>query len=124
MGVVDFAPFMPALGRPIALTGAAIFDGAEQIGILFIQFPLDEINRVMTGDGNWERDGLGRTGEVYLVGQDLLMRSDPAHSPRTRLGSSANWQPQAIGRTRSNGCGGRGARRSPNARTPRACNKV
>lgn len=75
VAVVDFAPFAPALGRPIALAGAAIFDGADQIGILFIQFPLDEINRVMTNDGNWEKDGLGRTGEVYLVGQDMLMRS-------------------------------------------------
>jgi class 3 adenylate cyclase len=75
VGVVDFAPFAPALGRPIALAGAAIFDGADQVGILFIQFPLDEINRVMTNDGNWEKDGLGRTGEVYLIGQDNLMRS-------------------------------------------------
>jgi class 3 adenylate cyclase len=29
----------------------------------------------MTGNRNWERDGLGKTGETYLVGQDYLMRS-------------------------------------------------
>ncbi len=34
------------------------------------------INRVMTSGKQWERDGLGKTGEVYLVGPDFRMRSD------------------------------------------------
>ena len=29
----------------------------------------------MTNGGHWDQDGLGKTGEVYLVGQDMLMRS-------------------------------------------------
>lgn len=29
----------------------------------------------MTGSRNWKSDGLGETGETYLVGQDYLMRS-------------------------------------------------
>jgi class 3 adenylate cyclase len=36
---------------------------------------VDEINNVMTGSRKWEGDGLGKTGETYLVGRDYLMRS-------------------------------------------------
>src|SRR5690606_9992179 len=30
---------------------------------------------VMTADNNWQTGGLGKTGEVYLVGSDDIMRS-------------------------------------------------
>ncbi len=39
------------------------------------QLPADEINNVMTSSRNWESDGLGKSGETYLVGRDFLMRS-------------------------------------------------
>ena len=29
----------------------------------------------MTGDGNWQEDGLGVSGETYLVALDFYMRS-------------------------------------------------
>ena len=29
----------------------------------------------MTGNQGWQEDGLGKTGETYLVGNDLKMRS-------------------------------------------------
>jgi len=38
--------------------------------------PVGEIDRVMTNDGNWQIDGLGETGESYLVGPDYRMRSN------------------------------------------------
>jgi methyl-accepting chemotaxis protein len=43
----------------------------QKVGILIFQFPIDRLNTIMK-----ERDGLGDTGETYLVGEDLLMRSD------------------------------------------------
>jgi class 3 adenylate cyclase len=73
--LVDFEPTLYAEARPEALMGAPILDGAKQIGVLLIQFPVDEIDRVMTDNFGWERDGLGHTGEVYLAGPDMLMRS-------------------------------------------------
>ena len=48
--------------RHIRGAGAAAFESAE-------------INNVMTGDREWEEDGLGRPGETYLAGPDRLMRS-------------------------------------------------
>ncbi len=71
----DFTYFASAGGKAVALMASPVFDGPEQVGILYIQLPIDEINRVMTDDFGWVTDGLGQTGECYLVGPDHLMRS-------------------------------------------------
>jgi len=71
----DFEPYRPNLGQPMAFCGSPIFDGAQMIGIILFQFPIDGIVRVMTGNFNWKQEGLGKTGEVYLVGPDFTMRS-------------------------------------------------
>ncbi len=73
--VVDFSPFRPSYGQPVAFIGSPIFKGANLIGVLLLQLPVDEINRIMTGNFQWEEDGLGQTGETILVGSDYLMRS-------------------------------------------------
>lgn len=41
-----------------------------------MQIDVSRINHIMTGGGNWRNDGLGQTGETYLVGSDQFMRSD------------------------------------------------
>ncbi len=41
--------------------------------------PIDEINEIMTGNRSWEKEGLGRTGETYLIGDDSTMRNDSRH---------------------------------------------
>ncbi len=72
---VDFSPYDPSYGEPAAFLGGAIYNGPHIVGILAFQLPVDRINSVMTGDGNWENDGLGTTGETYIVGPDFFMRS-------------------------------------------------
>lgn len=71
----DFERYRPNLGLPAAFSASPIFDGNTMIGVLILQFPIDEINRTMTGDRKWEQEGLGKTGEVFLAGTDHLMRS-------------------------------------------------
>jgi class 3 adenylate cyclase len=73
--IIDFEAYEPSYGAPAAFIAAPIYDRAKFIGVLAVQLPVNEINNVMTGNRNWERDGLGKTGETYLVGQDYLMRS-------------------------------------------------
>lgn len=73
--LIDFAAYAPSYGAPAAFIAAPIFDQSTLIGVLAFQMPVDEINNVMTGNRNWESDGLGQSGETYLVGQDALMRS-------------------------------------------------
>ncbi len=75
--IVDFKPYAPSNGDPAAFAGAPIRDSAGQmLGMLVVQLPLNQINEIMT-----KRDGLGQTGETYLVGADKLMRSDSFLDP-------------------------------------------
>lgn len=73
--IIDFATYRPSYGAPAAFLAAPIYDRGQQVGILAVQLPVDRINNVLTGNQNWENEGLGKTGEVYLVGADFLMRS-------------------------------------------------
>ena len=71
----DFKNYRPSYGAPAAFVGIPITEGATTVGALVLQLPVGEINKIMTGDSNWEMDGLGTSGETYLVGEDFLMRS-------------------------------------------------
>ena len=73
--IVDFGFYRPSYNAPAAFVAGSIYDGDEEVGILAVQLPVNEVNNVLTGNRNWKRDGLGNTGETYLVGSDLLMRS-------------------------------------------------
>lgn len=73
--ITDFERYQPSLGVPVAWAVSPI--GADGVvnGVLAVQLPIDAINSVMTGDQSWASQGLGETGESYLVGPDLTMRS-------------------------------------------------
>lgn len=74
--LVDFQFYRPSYNAPAAFMGCPIYDGTRRVGILAVHLPVDEINNVLTGNRNWKRDGLGDTGETYLVGDDLRLRSE------------------------------------------------
>lgn len=73
--IADFEPYRPNLGKPMGFAMSPIFDGGRMIGILLLQFPIDNFNIVLTGNYKWSEEGLGETGECYLVGPDKTMRS-------------------------------------------------
>lgn len=73
--IADFESYRPNFGRPMGFAISPIFDGSQMIGLLALQFPMDEFNKVLTGDMKWKEEGLGDTGECYLVGPDFTMRS-------------------------------------------------
>jgi class 3 adenylate cyclase len=73
--IADFEPYRPSLGKPMGFAVSPIFDGPQMIGLLVLQFPIDNFNKVLTGNFNWAEEGMGQTGESYLVGPDKTMRS-------------------------------------------------
>lgn len=73
--VVDFERYRPSLGRAMGFVISPIFDGARMIGILALQFPIDTVNKALTNGYDWRAEGLGDTGECYLVGPDGTLRS-------------------------------------------------
>ncbi|MEL6938368.1 MAG: adenylate/guanylate cyclase domain-containing protein [Cyanobacteria bacterium J06598_1] len=76
VAIADFSFYQPSYGSPAAFMATPIYQGTELIGVLAVQVPVDEVNGVMTNNANWQQDGLGDTGEAFLVGDDLKMRSD------------------------------------------------
>lgn len=73
--IVDYQFYRPSYNAPAGFIAGSIYDGEKRIGILAVQLPIDGINRVLTGGGNWEKNGLGKSGETYMVGSDSLLRS-------------------------------------------------
>ncbi|MBI4694785.1 MAG: HAMP domain-containing protein [Gammaproteobacteria bacterium] len=72
-GIVDFAPYAPSYADPASFVAVPIRDGERLVGVLAMQMPVGRINAIMQ-----EREGLGESGETYLVGRDDLMRSQSA----------------------------------------------
>jgi hypothetical protein len=64
----------PATGNARMFFEAPVFSsGSQSAGILILELPAGEINAIMLN--NDPMSGLGMTGETYLVGKDLKMRS-------------------------------------------------
>ena len=63
----EFGEYLPSYNDQAAFLGTPIFDNGKKIGVLIVQVPIDKINSVMTGDGKWKEQGLGDSGETYLV---------------------------------------------------------
>lgn len=74
--ISDFESYTPSFEAPAAFIADVIMENGNTVGVLALQLPVDEINRVMTGGQNWKTDGLGESGETYLVGADFKMRSN------------------------------------------------
>lgn len=76
--LVDFKEYPPS-GRPAAFIGTTMvshkerkeFKAGDRLGVLIIRIPVEQINSILLRD-EW----LGKTGEAYVTGKDLLMRSD------------------------------------------------
>lgn len=74
--ITDLAQYLPSYEAPAGFIASPIFDGDTKIGIGIFQFPIDQLDAIMS-----ERSGMGETGETYLVGSDFLMRSDSHLDP-------------------------------------------
>ncbi len=72
----DFESFEPALGAAAAFVASPIWDGKKRLGVLVFQVSNAEFDRVVSGNRNWERDGLGKTGDTRIVGADFVLRSN------------------------------------------------
>jgi hypothetical protein len=72
----DFVSYAPSAGEPAMFAAIAMRDADEQVlGVLALQLQTDRIRAIMQFTA-----GMGETGETYLVGEDLLMRSDSRFS--------------------------------------------
>lgn len=73
----DFADYLPSNGKPEAFMAAPVVDQGIVIGVLVAELSIDELDTIVTSNRRWRHEGLGATGEAYLVGPDFLLRSSP-----------------------------------------------
>jgi methyl-accepting chemotaxis protein len=71
----DFEKYLPSYNDQAGFMSVPIYDGEDQIAVLVMQVPVDQINKVMTFDKKWSNVGLGKTGQSFLVGKDQTSRS-------------------------------------------------
>jgi methyl-accepting chemotaxis protein len=77
----DFKPYAPSNDAPASFISTPVTDAAGKvIGVLAFQMPIGRINEIMQTS-----DGMGQTGESYLVGEDKLMRSDSRFSSESTI---------------------------------------
>ncbi len=75
-GLVDFEPYAPSNNEPAAFIAQPVVEDGKVGLIVALQLSLEAINNIMQ-----QREGMGETGETYLVGSDKLMRSDSYLDP-------------------------------------------
>jgi len=72
--IVDFEPYAPSNGEFASFIGAPVVSNGETIGVIALQMPTEAINAIVQ-----RREGMGKTGENYLVGKlggQSSLRSD------------------------------------------------
>lgn len=74
--IQDLQPYMPTYNAPKAFMVIPIYKNNNYVGILGAQLSMEEVNAIMIHDEKWLADGLGNSGEVYVLADDLSMRSD------------------------------------------------
>ena len=71
VAITDFEAYAPSSLEPAVFLAVPIFDADERIGAVAFQLSPDKLNRVIA-----DPHGLGSTGETYVIGDDLMMRTD------------------------------------------------
>lgn len=74
VSVQDFEPYTPDQGKYRAFVGAPVFKGKQLLGVVALKLSPEPFNLIMHC-----REGMGRTGETYLVGKSgggIALRTD------------------------------------------------
>lgn len=78
---MDFKRYEPSQNAPASFISHMLTDkNGEFLGALVFQMPIARINKIMHAT-----DGLGKTGQSYIVGSDHLMRTDARLSSESTI---------------------------------------
>lgn len=73
----DFSPYQPSNNEPAAFIAMPMALNNQVELVVALQLSSEKIGEIMQ-----QREGMGETGESYLVGEDLRMRSDSYLDPK------------------------------------------
>jgi len=72
----DFEAYEPSYNKSISFMATPLYYSGDFEGVLIFELSIDTINKITTFDGKYEQAGMGESGEVFLVGNNHLMRSE------------------------------------------------
>jgi methyl-accepting chemotaxis protein len=81
---LDFKPYAPSHGAAASFISTPIIEDGTLLGVFVFQMPIGKINEIMS-----RVNGLGETGETFLVGDDGLFRSAARFSKDALLQAKA-----------------------------------
>jgi len=73
--IEDYTAYTPSAFAPQMFAAVPIIAGGEKIGVFVAQIDIRTLNGLLTDNNSWWATGQGETGEVLLVGEDRLLRS-------------------------------------------------
>ncbi len=73
--IVDFESYPPANNEQSAFIACPMIKDNINVGILVAEIGIEELDDILTFNRDWGNQEMGKTGEVYLVGTDMYMRS-------------------------------------------------
>ncbi len=63
-------------GRAALFAVSAVTSGSQVVGALAVELPVEAINAIVSAGGEWDDAGVG-SGDVYVVGSDQTLQSEP-----------------------------------------------
>lgn len=75
--IADTSFYLPDSAAPVVHVAAAVRDEAALVGSLVITLRTDRLTDIVTASQQWDSLGLGDTGDIYVVGPDLRLRTVP-----------------------------------------------
>ena len=76
----DLRQYAPSYNEPASFFAAPVFNGGQRIGVVAFQISNERINKIVA-----DNHGLRGSGETYIVGEDLLMRTDSRFSDTSTI---------------------------------------
>lgn len=72
----DLKPYKPSFDNLASFIATPIFHNNKLIGVFSFQLSIDYINKILHYNKEYSEVGLGNSGETFLVGEDLKLRSN------------------------------------------------
>lgn len=72
----DFEPYFPSLDMPSMFVASPVIANGKTIAVFAFQIPVEKFSDFTTGGRDWEKLGMGKTGETFLVGADKKTRTE------------------------------------------------
>ena len=72
----DVSPYEPNYNQEVAFLAMPIYFGEDNEGSIIFELPKKKIDEIMNFNNEFDKVGLGASGEAFLVGSDLTMRSN------------------------------------------------